>query len=297
MSFIQYPGLGLNYYPCRYGRSRVVFRGPRRKLIGRYVGFIGGTETYGRFIPEPFPALIEKKIGLPCINFGCMNAGLDVYLNDPEVLRSLEAAEVVVMQALGAHNMSNRFYSVHPRRNDRFLRASEALQDLYPEVDFTEFNFTRHLLSALQAKCPTRFQDVVDELQAAWVSRMKYVKRLLHGPLVLVWFAEDRPATDFGPIDGQLPQLVTKAMIEAVLPRENNYVEMTPSEHAKARGTRGMVFTDLEKSAAEQALGPLAHQDLAEALIPLLKRILGSCGAKRKAHPEGRPLQNGAGGS
>ena len=28
---------GLNYFPCRYGTSKLLFRGPRRRLDGRYV--------------------------------------------------------------------------------------------------------------------------------------------------------------------------------------------------------------------------------------------------------------------
>ncbi len=57
---------------------------------------------------------------------------------------------MTVIQVMGAHNMSNRFYAVHPRRNDRFLRASlGCCKTIYPEVDFTEFNFTRHMLTAL----------------------------------------------------------------------------------------------------------------------------------------------------
>ena len=43
------PG-ALDYFPCRYGRSRVLFRGPRRPLDVPYVAFLGGTETYGRFL-------------------------------------------------------------------------------------------------------------------------------------------------------------------------------------------------------------------------------------------------------
>ena len=60
----------LDYFPCRYGRSRVLFRGPKRPLDGPYVAFLGGTETYGRFIETPFPALVEPALGQACINFG-----------------------------------------------------------------------------------------------------------------------------------------------------------------------------------------------------------------------------------
>ena len=33
---------------CRYGNSRLFFRGPKGNLSGRYHAFIGGTETFGK---------------------------------------------------------------------------------------------------------------------------------------------------------------------------------------------------------------------------------------------------------
>ena len=62
------------------------------------------------------------------VNLGCLNAGPDVYLNDPEILRIASKADVTVLQVVGAANLTNRFYTVHPRRNDRFLHASPWLQ-------------------------------------------------------------------------------------------------------------------------------------------------------------------------
>ena len=139
----------LEYYPCRYGTSRILFRGPRRLLDGSYVAFLGSTETYGRFVEAPYPALLEDRLAVSCVNFGVVNAGVDLYLNDPGVMGLAAGAGAKVVQVMGAQNLSNRYYSVHPRRNDRFLRASDRLEALYPEVDFTEFHFVRHLLGKL----------------------------------------------------------------------------------------------------------------------------------------------------
>ena len=70
---------------------------------------------------------------------------------------------------------------MHPRRNDRFLRASERLQSLYPEVDFTEFHFNRHLLGRLQELSEERFAEIAGELRQAWLARMKHLLTLLRG--------------------------------------------------------------------------------------------------------------------
>ncbi|MEL6641461.1 MAG: DUF6473 family protein, partial [Pseudomonadota bacterium] len=124
-------GGALSYDPCRYGLSRIYFRGPKRDLNQPYLAFLGGTETFGKFIETPFPALIELELRHPCINFGCVNGGVDAFVNDPTIMEACKDADLTVVQIMGANNLSNRFFSVHPRRNDRFLRASTVLQAIY----------------------------------------------------------------------------------------------------------------------------------------------------------------------
>ena len=78
MSFHHSVQRSLDYDPVRYGTSRISFRGPKKDLGGRYVAFLGGSETYGKFLQEPFPDLVEQALDLTCVNLGYMNAGIDV---------------------------------------------------------------------------------------------------------------------------------------------------------------------------------------------------------------------------
>ncbi|WP_417719486.1 DUF6473 family protein [Salipiger sp.] len=264
----------LEYYPCRYGRSRVLFRGPRRPLDDPYIAFLGGTETYGKFIEAPFPALVEKAVGRPCVNLGVVNAGLDLCLNDPSVLDTMGRAAYCVIQVMGAQNMSNRYYSVHPRRNDRFLRASERLQELFPEVDFTEFHFNRHMLGQLQSLCPDRFHKVTEELRLAWVARMKHLLTVLGGRAILLWFADHPPPSKpVDQLDGD-PLFIDASMVEALRRRAIRVLEVPKSDTARARGTAGMHFSDFEANAAAELMGPLAHEEAAEALTEALTGLL-----------------------
>ncbi|WP_275394208.1 DUF6473 family protein [Aliiroseovarius sp. Z3] len=176
----------LNYQLCRYGTSKILFRGPKKKLTAPYVAVLGGTETFGKYHAHPYPELLQLELGMQVANFGCQNAGVDAFLHDHGLLTLSNRAKVTVLQVPGAHNMSNRFYSVHPRRNDRFLRGSNLLKDLYDDVDLTEFNFTRHLLTALHDVSVDRFAKVVDELRVAWVARMKLLIAKLDCEVVLL---------------------------------------------------------------------------------------------------------------
>lgn len=265
---------GLEYYPCRYGQSKMLYRGPRRSLKDDYVAFLGGTETYGRFIRTPFPALVEKVLRKPCVNFGALNAGLDLYLNDPTAMDAAQRARATVIQIMAAQNMSNRYYMVHPRRNDRFLRASTKLQDLYPEVDFTDFNFNRHMLSHLRKISEDRFETVVSELRMAWLSRMKHILTVLRQPVYLMWFAQSAPSqTPVTDVEGE-PLFIDRQMIEALRPRCAGIIEVTISDEALKSGTEGMVFNEFEACAAQELLGPRAHEDAADALTNVLEELL-----------------------
>jgi hypothetical protein len=200
MSFQQPGPRGLDYKPCRYGTSRLTFRGPPRALDRPYVAFLGGTETYGKYIGRPFPDLLDETVPMPCVNLGVVNAGHDLYLNDPGVMDLARQARVCVLQIGGAQNMSNRFYTVHPRRNDRFVKASRLMRQIFSDVDFTDFAFTRHMLETLARFAPDRFGLLREELQQAWVARTRLLSENLGGRLILLWFAPvDPPAGHDGP--------------------------------------------------------------------------------------------------
>ncbi|SHJ81377.1 hypothetical protein SAMN05444000_113110 [Shimia gijangensis] len=271
MSYEKMGTEALDYMPCRYGDSRLLFRGPMRNLDQKYAIFLGGTETYGKFIAKPFPDLVEKDINRVCVNFGCVNAGVDVFLSDPTVLLAAQRAETVVIQVMGAQNMSNRFYRVHPRRNDRFVGASDVMKTVFREIDFTEFHFTRHMLGTLCARAPDRYAMLRDELKQAWIARMRLLLSNVPGRKVLLWFAGAPPAeaalqTGLGPD----PMFVDRAMIDALRPLVDDVVEAVASAEAQKQNCNGMHFNELERAAAKRLLGPKAHQEAADALVKVL---------------------------
>lgn len=264
----------LDYLTCRYGTSKLLFRGPRRKLEGKYCAFVGGTETYGKFIADPFPGLIERYTGLKCVNFGCPNAGIDVFLNDPVVPGAASSAQVSIVQVMGAQNLTNRFYKVHPRRNDRFLKASQLLRSIYSEVDFSEFHFNKHMLKSLMTRSPERFAVVRHELQQAWQARMSMLLSRIGGQIILFWFARHRPEQDVSiPGFGADPMFLTREMIEFLRPKVTDIVEVVASPEAQGLGTEGMVFSQMEAPAAGYIMGPVAHEEAARALAPVIKNL------------------------
>lgn len=275
MTYENLGGNAIDYYPCRYGTSKLLFRGPKRKLDQPYVAVLGGTETYGKFLTRPYSILAEERLGHTLVNLGCMNAGLDVFVNDPTVIGICRGAAVTVIQLMGAQNMSNRFYAVHPRRNDRFLRASNLLKTIYREVDFTEFNFTKHLLFTLKDVSADKFAMVEDELRAAWLGRMKKLIATIDGPVILLWMADHAPyAVDDCALDGVDPMFIRREMIDQLRPFIAGYGEVVVSAQEIEDGKSEMRFSEIEAPATDGMLGSIAQEKAADVLEKLLVKIM-----------------------
>lgn len=246
----------VDYAPWKYGDSRLQFRGPFRPLVGRYSVALGGSETFGRAQKDPWPALLEGCLGRMVVNLGLPNAGPDVYLRDTAVQDVASQANSAFLQLPGAVNLSNRFYCVHPRRNDRVLRITPDLHGLYPEIDFIEFNFTNHLVSRLRSAEADRFALLHEELRRMWIARMSELLARLPRRTVLIWLAE-APLAETGIFGSSLtPALVDRAMVAAV---------------AEGRPVLEIVVDPLPGGTGDQ--GPLAaqggmHRQIAEALVP-----------------------------
>ena len=262
----------IDYAPCRYGGSRLWFRGPRRSLRSSYVACLGGCGVYGRYVARPWTQLLDAQVGCTVINLGVENAGIDAYLNDPGALATAANARVVVIELTGTHNTSNRFYSTHPRRNDRFLKASEALMSLYPEMDFTEVHFTRHLLGRLHAICPERYNMVVGEAQSAWQARLRSLIAQMNGDVVLLWFAP-KPLPDAADRNGAEGLFLSRAIVDGFVPHVRGLVEVIPQTWRASDE-----FLDvpvLEMSRGAHLPGPAAHAEaaveVARSIVPMLQ--------------------------
>jgi len=118
--------------------------------------------------PDPLPRFMLRQLLSPAARI----EGADCRLNDPLLLEQAHKARAFVMLLPPLGNLGNPFYSVHPRRNDRFLAARPTLKALYPEVDFTEFGFTGHMLGTLAGTCPARFAEVHRLLRLTWRERL-----------------------------------------------------------------------------------------------------------------------------
>lgn len=253
-------GLGqtlLGLQPCHYGYSNLTFRGPEADLSAPYIAFLGGTETVGPFLTHPFPTLVAEACGLECVNLGIKNAGPDVFLKDPEVIKLVQGAQAVVLEVTGVRNLSNAYYEVHPRRNDRVTRPHAALRDLMPTFDFVDVHYTGHLLEEIAEKAgPNACERVVAELKTVWVDRMQALMKAIHAPVHLLRFvtriAGDRRIDHIDPL-----------MMATLTFHAASVTRVEPSETAQQYGTAEMIFAPDEAKQARYMLSAAAHREAA----------------------------------
>ncbi len=271
----EYAALGaLDYLPCRYGVSQLVMRGPEQQIGPEHVACLGGTETFGKFVPEPFPDILEQVIGRPVVNLGVVNAGLGAFAGDAGIQGVANMAGCRVVQVMGAHTVSNGYFRVHPRRNDRFIAPTELLERLYPEVDFTEYHFTRALLLRLRQVSRDRFATVVTELKAAWVRAMDQLIEGLEAPVVLVRIA-DAPLVDSGEQKMRGGALFVDRQMLARY-EDTKLVEANISPAARATNLRGMVYAPMQEPMAAELLGPAGQAEVAAALSRSVRKAMES---------------------
>ncbi|MGB0798430.1 MAG: DUF6473 family protein, partial [Planktomarina sp.] len=115
-----------------------------------------------------------------------INSGLDFYLSSDKMIEMVNHARSAVIELPGAAHQSNPFFSVHPRRNDRVIRVSDALIDLFPNVDFVDIHFIRHLMVTLSTADHVAFQVVCDALRSTWQAKIAALLSKIQIPVHLI---------------------------------------------------------------------------------------------------------------
>jgi hypothetical protein len=265
MSFLSADSNAFYNELCRYGRSPQLCRGPKRVPDRPYIALLGGSETFGKFVERPFAQILEDFSGETCVNLGCGDLGLDALLADDDLLEAAREAEHVVVQILSAAHLTNPYYRVHPRRNDRLVEPSQALRRLFPEVDFTRYHFARHLLAELQGISAERFGQVAEAAQLVWSRKMAALLERLDSQTTLLWLRYDTPAAKTGRI-GPNALLVTRAMVDELRPLAGRVVDIRVRPSGQEGHPRPMGVSMFPAPAVAQMIGQASHFEIAETL-------------------------------
>jgi len=267
-----------DYQLYRFGRSQQLFRGPAPDRAGGYVACLGGAATFGRFTRRPFPTLLAEGLDVPVVNLGAEGAGPGFFLRDSEVLEVAARARACVVQVMGAPEMSNRLYTVRPRRNQRLFAVSDLLCQIYPEVRFDQFVRVDRMLDHLAMLDGKRFTMIATEIRNAWIGRMTTLLSSIETDVMLFWFSQRRPedaALTDRPSRSIAPSMVDRDMVDAVADAAHGYVECISSAGLPqdlTEGGRPVYFRPKGDPIVENRTlpSPEMHVQAAELLLPVV---------------------------
>lgn len=271
MTYARHGAEGSLYSPCYYTGVDGAFRGPKRSLDGPYVTFLGGTVMYGKYAKSAIPDLVEQMTGVPCVNLGVMNGGVPA-MTASGLQNIANGGLATVIEVVGAHNLSNQFYRVHPRRNDRLVSPTRLFRKVFPEVDLSDIHFTRHLLSLICSKAPSRFDTVIEELRASWVEQMQALLDDLSGPKILLWVVpKPRPAAQPGGLAD--PLFIDPAAVASLQAKLDAVIELRETPEVTAQGYAGMALPETRSRVVEAVPRAALLQEAALALLDPLQAV------------------------
>lgn len=267
-------GLNRIDYELRcYEGSRITFRGPKVDTDQRYIAFLGATETFGKFVQDPFPKLLAEFLPAKPLNLGMINGGVDAILGDKSVMDLAKNADLRILQIIGALNQTNHYFKVHPRPNDRFIAPKEPLKRMFPEIDFAEFHLTKAMLTALHKCSKKRYRMLCDELQKSWLTNMVHLFDQLGDKTIMLWFGSVRPPAN-AVLDLRDPVLIDAKMIAQLRSHASAYVECVPGAQALQRDANELRGTLMSPEAIKQVMGPVAHVQAAQALQEISAQMM-----------------------
>jgi len=251
------------------------FRGPEIDLSRSYLACVGAAQTFGRFVAEPYPALLGARLGIPVLNLGIGGAGPRQFLK-PAFLQLLNQAEAVVIQVLSGRSASNSLFDnsvsggmVGRVRVDQSMRRSDEF--------FREFCATasRDALAALVAE--TR-----DDYMASFIQLLQKIT----APKILLWLSTRPPGAhdDYSnppnSVFGPFPQLVNRKMAAELAACADEYVESISSAGLPQRLWR--TKDSIDGAVARGGVlenhyypSPQMHEAAADALEAPCRRFLG----------------------
>lgn len=269
-------------------------RGPRPQQLapGSYFACVGAAQTFGCFVAQPWPALLEQQLGLPAVNLGIAGAGPALFRNE-SLLQLLRGARFVVYQVMSGRSADcSQFTSGGHERltlpDGRELGAGEAWSELLQQ-DLRGIG--NPILRGIKNRLAANFgrkhvRQLVAETQANWSSEFRELMREVARPKVLLWFSKRTPhhRPRYHSLDalfGEFPQLIDATMVRSLANEADHYVECVTSRGSPQPLTTPVRPADAGTGEPEELLwrhnvyypSPEMHEDAAKALLGVVKGL------------------------
>lgn len=265
--FLDQPHFAYDLYKI-HGITNTSFRGPAVDRSKPYVACLGAAQTFGRFAPRPYPAILAERFGFQFLNLGVGAAG-PLWFQAPQYIDLANNSKFVILLVLSGRSESNSLFDNHESGGLMGVRKS----------DNRLMRFEEFIVELMETDSRDRVIEIIQETRASYVSNMITLMQRIYRPKVLFWFSKRTPeyGERFGSaweLLGDFPQLVNRKMIDMLRPYADNYVECVSS-----RGMPQKLWKaneDIDGATVEDGWlvnryypTPEMHQDAASLLAPV----------------------------
>lgn len=199
-------------------------RGPAPATLapGEYFTCVGAAQTFGCFCEKPYPALLSERLGLPALNFGFAGVGPRFFLQNRRLLEYVNDGVFAIVQVMSGRSEDNSHFDTGGR--EYLTRRSDG-ERIGAAPAYTEL---------LENENVERVEAVIEETRANWIRSYSTLLEAIAVPTILFWFSKRSPDyeesySDVWGLFGEYPQLVNRAMVEAIRPLSDEYVECISS--------------------------------------------------------------------
>lgn len=257
-------------------------RGPIPPLDAPFFSALGAAQVFGRFTDRPFASIVSESIGLPPLNLGYSGSGPSFFLRRPELIRRVNKGRFAIIQMMSGRSLSNSRFKTGVNQG---VIAPHDEPEQQPE--FAETAYKRILTDG----SPGEAKLLREENRAIYVAQMNALLRRIRVPKILLYWG-DRPVdyeegtTYIGDYWGGFPHFVNRAVVDAIAPNADSYVEVV--------GKRGLPQALFDRDTGEPVImwpedrfpniqyrahnhyypSPEMNEDVAAALIPAARALL-----------------------
>jgi hypothetical protein len=260
-------------------RSGIHFRGPAVDLDDPAPYFVcaGAAQTFGCFVPKPYPSLLANSLDMRVVNLGLGSATPSVFASNDRLLEVINGADFLILQVMAARQEGNSRLEmigtdlVHDRRHGDDLPAHMAWQRILDEER-------------------SELDRYIAESQQSWIDHYRQLLAHIKVPVVLFYFSVKQkgvdPARDAENAHQLLepfPQLVEAPSIDTVAAQCDRYVECTSVRNHKHLLTSRFTGepVEVDNSVLDPRMqtrwkrnwyypSPEMHEDAAANLLPAL---------------------------
>jgi hypothetical protein len=254
------------------------FRGPSVRS-DTYIACIGAAQTFGRFVPAPFPALLSRLLGIEALNLGRGGAGPTYHGSSPQLLHYINRAQLVIVQVFSARSLSNSLF-----RTSGHGMMGVNLTDGTPASASQFYTW-------LMGQGTELAQQVVAETRERYVAAVTTLLEAIRPPKILFWLSVRSPVYQeiwelpVARLWGEFPHLVNQGMVERLRGCCDAYVECVSRrglpQQIRDRDGNPTWFNgalpgepEVRRTLNRYYPSPEMHEDAARALLPVCRELL-----------------------